>query len=318
MKIRKINKTAQHKRVAAYARVSTLAEQQEESFESQLEYYTRLIGQTKEWELVEVFADQGASGLSAKRRPDFMRMIECAHAGKIDLILCKSISRFSRNFMEIQQYVHDLKQINVEVWFQKEGIRSFDPNADLLFGTLAAVTQEESRAISNNVKWSYRRMAELGIRHIGNNRMLGYDEIEGKLVPNGDAWIVRLMFEEYAKGASPTQLLAALKESGAKRLRSQRDYTWSSVLCVLKNEVYVGDRHIQKRPPKDFLTHKPDYTKPYDSKYIYDDHEPVISREVWQAVQERLGQDYVLRRQDGTLVRNSQRMLTPNNIILNI
>lgn len=288
MTIHRINRTAQQRRIAAYARVSTLAERQEESFRAQVKYYKQLILNTDGWELVNVYADQGISGAGARKRPGFMQMIEDASMGKIDLILCKSISRFSRNFREIQDYVHKLKAINVEVWFEKEGLRSFDPNSDLLFGTLAAVAQEESRAVSENVKWSYRRMAELGIRRLGNNRMLGFDEVDGKLVPNEDAWMVELMFKRYADGMKPCALLRLLKEQGAKRMRSKKDFTWSSVLAILKNEAYVGDRLIQKAAPQDLMTHKPDPTVAYSSKYIYNDHSPIVSRAVYRKVKARL------------------------------
>ncbi len=288
MIIHRIAKQVQQKRVAPYARVSTLAEQQEESYETQINYYTQLIDQTEGWEMVRMYADPGITGTSAKKRPEFMQMIQDAKDGKIDLILCKSISRFSRNFAEAQQYVHELKSIHVEVWFEKEGVHTFDPNSDLLFSAMAAAAQEESRAISENVKWSYRKLAEQGIRHVGNNHVLGYDEVNGKLTPNKDAWIVKLMFEEYAKGKGPAEIARILEEKGAKRMRSSRRFSSSSILAVLKNEVYVGDRLLQKNPPQNYLTKRPDPTEAYDSKYLSGDHEAVVSHDVWDAVQKRL------------------------------
>ena len=285
------------KRVAAYARVSTLAEQQEESYETQMRYYTELINSTEGWELVRVYADQGISGTSVKKRPAFMEMIADAEAGKIDIILCKSISRFSRNFVEAQEYVHKLKALNVEVRFEKDGVSSFDASTDILFGTMAAVSEEESRSISENVKWSYRRKAEMGVRHVGNNHMLGYDEINGKLTPNEDAWIVKLIFEEYAAGISPSEILDHLQEKGAKRMRSQRGFTYSNIMRILHNEAYVGDRLLQKTAPQDFKTKKPDPNVPYESKYIYNDHEGIITPAVWDAVRERMARVEALREQ---------------------
>ena len=157
----------------------------------------------------------------------------------------------------------------------------------MIFSTMAAVSQEESRSISGNVKWAYRRLAEQGIRHVGNNHMLGYDEVEGKLTPNKDAWIVKLMFEEYAAGISPAEILRHLKEKGAHRMRSDKAFTWSVVLRILQNEAYVGDRLLQKTPPQNYLTKKPDPNEPYESKYIYNDHEGIITPAVWDAVRER-------------------------------
>lgn len=178
--------------------------------------------------------------------------------------------------------------INVEVRFEKEGISSFNPSSDMLFGAMAAVAQEESRSISENVKWAYRRLAEQGVRHVGNNHMLGYDEVHGKLTPNGDAWIVKLIFEEYAAGVAPATILTHLKEKGARRMRSKNDFTWSVALRILNNECYVGDRLLQKTAPQNFLTKRPDPKEAYESKYIYNDHEGIITPAVWDAVRERM------------------------------
>ena len=297
MIIRRIVKNKPTRRVAAYARVSTLTEAQEESYETQISYYTEWIGGTDGWVLVNVYADPGITGTSANKRPQFMQMMQDARDGKMDLILCKSISRFSRNFKEAQEYVHELKANNVEVWFEKEGIHTFDPNSDLIFSTMAAVAQEESRSISENVKWAYRRMAEQGIRHVGSNHMLGYDEVDGKLTPNKDAWMVKLMFEEYAAGVAPNVILQHLKEKGAKRMRSKGDFMWSNVLSILQNEAYVGDRRLQKKPPQNFITKKPDPNEPYESKYIYGDHEGIITPALWDAVQDRIRKVRVFRDQ---------------------
>lgn len=276
------------KHVAAYARVSTLLEQQEESYETQVEYYKKMIESTEGWELVDIYADQGITGTKATKRPQFMRMIQDARDGKIDIILCKSIARFSRNAGETQIYVQELKKYHVEVRFEKEGINTFDTTADFIFSIYAALAQEESRSISENVKWSYRRMAEQGIRHVGNNHMLGYDEIDGKLAPNKDAWIVRQMFEEYARGIAPSMIVENLNASGAHRMRADTPMKWSSVHAILCNEAYVGDRLLQKKAPQNYLTKKSDPTVEYESVYISGDHEGIVTREIWNAVQKRL------------------------------
>ena len=207
------------------------------------------------------------------------------------MILCKSISRFSRNFAEAEKYVHELKSINVEIRFEKEGISSFDPGSDLIFSLMAAMAQEESRSISENVKWSYRRLAEKGIRHVGNHRMLGYKEVNGKLTPNDDAWIVRMIFEEYAAGESINRIIHHLNDAGAKRMRSGRTFDGSAISAILRNEAYVGDRLIQKTASQNYLSKKPDLTEPYDSHFVRDDHEAIVFREVWDQVQKRLKQE---------------------------
>ncbi|MCI9136882.1 MAG: recombinase family protein [Lachnospiraceae bacterium] len=276
------------KRVAAYVRVSTLCEEQGESFEAQMKYFKTLIESVRDWEFVEIYADQGITGVNAKKRNGFTRMIEDAVNGKIDIILVKSISRFARNSKEAQMYIHKLKESNVEVRFEREGISSLNPQSEMVFNFMAAIAQEESKSISENMKWTYQRLAERGIRHIGNNHVLGYAEIEGKLVPNEDAWIPKLIFEEYAAGLKSKEIIKHLDERGARRMRKKDSFQYSTINYILRNEIYVGDRKIQKKPPIDYLTKRPDYTKSYDSFYIKDDHEGIVSREVWKKVQRRI------------------------------
>ena len=291
MIIRKIERKVEATRVAAYARVSTLDEDQEESYETQVNYYTRRIAATEGWVFVGMYADQGITGTSAEKRPNFMRLLDDARAGKIDLILCKSVSRFSRNYADAHKYVHELKSYHVEIRFEKDGISTFDPSADLIFSLSAAIAQEESRHISENVKWAYRKLAERGIRHIGSHRALGYAEVDGKLTPNDDAWIVKQIYEDYAAGLLPSEIINHLIEADAKRLRVEKDFDWTTLLRMLRNEIYVGDRLIQKAPPINFLTKKPDLTEEYESKFIENDHEGIVSREIWNQVQERLNRE---------------------------
>lgn len=279
------------KKVAAYARVSTLMEQQEESYETQRKYYETLIRNHPEWEFSGIFADRGISGTQADKRTDFMRMMEAARNGKIDIILCKSISRFSRNVVDTQRYVHELKSLQVEVLFEKEGISSFDGTADMIFSIMASVAEMESRSISENVKWGVRRRQEAGTFHVGSNHMLGYDEIDGKLTPNQDAWIVKLIFEEYAQRIPISDIIRHLSEKGANRMRSKRQFTISSIYAILENEAYIGDRKYQKAPPKNYLTHKPDSKNTYTSKYLYDEHEAIVPPYLWNAVVERMDRE---------------------------
>ncbi len=288
MNIWRIAPQTKNRKTAAYARVSTLSEAQEESYETQVRYYRSLIRKTEGWDFAGIYADRGISGTEAARRPRFLQMLENARKGKIDLILCKSISRFSRNFTEAEKIVHELKSLHVEVRFEKEGISTFNPSADLVFSLMAAISQEESHTLSENVKWSYRRLAEKGIRHLGNHRILGLDEVDGKLTPNRDAWIIRLIFESYAAGKSQRQILSLLSASGASRLRSSKPFNWSAVQAILQNEAYAGDRRIQKAPPRDFLTKQPDPSVPYETYYLRDDHEAIIDRKTWDLAQARL------------------------------
>ena len=289
MKIQKIESKTKNavKRVAAYARVSTLSEEQEESYETQKVYYTKLIDATPNWEFAGLYTDHGLSGTSAKGRPGFMAMIEDARKKKFDLILVKSLSRFARNAKETQDYVHELKGYHIEVWFDRENLSSFDPSSEMVFNMLASMAQEEIRATSERVKWSLQKHAEMGIRHLGSNHVLGYDEIKGKLTPNEQAWMVYQIFSDYAAGVSLTDILTRLSEAGATG-QTGKPMRISGLQYILRNEIYVGDRLLQKQAPRHYLTKRPDETEPYKSIYISDDHEGIVSREMWDAVQARL------------------------------
>lgn len=156
---------------------------------------------------------------------------------------------------------------------------------------MAAVAEEQSRSISDNVKWAYKRLAEQGIRHIGNNRVVGYDEVDGTLEPNAQAWIPKLVFTEYAAGKPVRDIIKLLNKRGSKRLRSKNSYNPSTLYYILSNEMYVGDRRLQKEPHTDYRTKKPVPGGEYASYYIENDHEGIISREMWDTVQERLKQE---------------------------
>ena len=290
MKIRRVTHESELKKknVAAYARVSTLKEYQAESFNTQVDYYTSYIQSVDDWNFVGVYADQGKSGLSAKKRPQFLQMISDAQDGKIDIILVKSISRFGRNSMEAQEYVHLLKEKNVEVRFEKEGISSFNPQSEMVFNFLTAAAMESSRSLSQNLRWANAKRAQQGIQHLGSNHVLGYSEVDGKLVPNEDAWIVKYIFEEYAAGTSAGAIVDYLNEKGARRLRSNKPWEPECLKSILNSPLSVGDRIIQHNAPQDFLTGRPDPTIPYDQYFIKNDHEPIVSREVWEAAQERV------------------------------
>lgn len=287
MIIRKIERKKEKlkRKVAAYARVSTTSENQEESFESQVAYFTKFIQSVKEWEMVKIYSDDGVSGLSAEKRPGFMEMVADAKEGKLNLLLVKSISRFARNSLEAQSYMHLLKSYGVEIRFERENISSFDPQAEMVFNFLVVVAQEESKSISQNRRWSYEKLAEQGIRHIGNNHVLGYDEICGVLTPNEDAWAVKLIFEQYAEGKSLGSIADDLAEKGFVSMRGKERLTRKTLACILRNEIYKGDRLLQKTPHNDFMTHRPVKDSEYKSYYVPNDHEGIVSSELWEKVQ---------------------------------
>lgn len=277
----------QIKNVAAYARVSTLQEEQELSYNSQKEYYEAYIRSVPNWNFVGMYADQGKSGVR-EDRPEFTRMLNDAYAGKIDTILVKSISRFARNAIVTQNVVHKLKAHNVEVIFDEQKLSSFNRNSEMVLNMMATVAENESRSISKNIKWALDKRAEQGIRNYGNNQVLGYDEVDGVLVPNESAWVVRYMYEQSAAGVSIQSIINELKKMGVKTMRGKDSFCVGTIEHVLRNELYKGDKLIQKAAPENLYTKKPDESIEYNSYYIEDDHEPIVSKELWQKVQDRL------------------------------
>ena len=286
------------KRVAAYCRVSTLLTEQEESIEFQRSYYQTYIENNPDWEFAGIFSDE-KSGVCASNREGFQQLIDAALEGTVDYILCKSVSRFSRNMVDCQKYIKILKSHGVHVYFEKENIDTGNPSSGMMFSFLSTISQDESRSISDNVKWGYRERFRRGEYNLGNNRVLGYDSVDGKLVPNDDAKIIRLIFQLYLEDRSPSQVAEALKSVGIVG-RNGKPLTINGISYIPSNKVYVGDKLLQKRAPKNFLTKQPekpgvaggaDFKSLYffdDHEGIFDDHEGIIDREMWEAVQCKL------------------------------
>ncbi len=273
-------------RVAVYCRVSTKLQEQENSLEIQRKAYTELIGLRSDWTFAGVYSDS-VSGLSAEKRPEFMRMIKDGLDGKIDRILCKSVSRFSRNVAECKKYTDMLRNKNITVEFEKEHICTDDPTCSFIFSLMSAIAENESRSISENVKWSNRERVKRGEYNLGNNRILGYDSVDGKLVPNKDAEFVRAIFALYLEGQSIGEIRRRLFVIGVKS-RSGKPISKSKITYILNNETYKGDKLLQKTHPRDLITKKPDPNVPFESNYLTNDHEAIVDPETWEAVQEKI------------------------------
>ncbi|MGN0405986.1 MAG: recombinase family protein [Bariatricus sp.] len=289
MKIRCIPKTRElrKKRVAAYCRVSTNLDSQEESLQIQEESYKHMIENREDWEFAGIYSDE-KSATNAVSRDGFQKMILDAKEGRLDLILVKSISRFSRNIVDCQYYVRELKGCQVEVLFERENLRTFEPSSDMMFSILGAIAQDESRAISDRVRWGYRMRFARGIYNMGNNRVLGYDTVNGRLVPNRDSWMIREAFELFSIGNTYRRIADTINQKGGHRISGDRPLSESNIRVILRNEIYAGDRRLQKTAPINFLTKKPDSSIPYQSYYFPNEHEPIIERELWERVQNML------------------------------
>ena len=288
MKITRIPAKRENKkvRVAVYCRVSKKVDTQEDSLETQQAAYTELISLRSDWKLVGVYADS-LSGLSAEKRPEFMKMIDEAMTGSIDRILCKSVSRFSRNVAECKKYADLLRTRNVAVEFEKENLQTDDPTSSFIFSLMAAIAENESWSISENIRWGYQERFKRGEFNLGNNRILGYDTVGGKLVPNKDADVIRLIYTLFLRNVNIDEIIRTLTDLGVKS-RNDNPLSRNAVLYILKNETYKGDKLLQKQPPRNFITKKPDPAIPYESNYLENDHEAIVSRGVWDAAAEKL------------------------------
>ncbi|WP_409068710.1 recombinase family protein [Clostridium caseinilyticum] len=279
----------QKKRVCAYARVSTDSEKQEESLENQIQYYENLIVANPDYEFIGVFADRGITG-TTEERPEFQKMLQIARNGKVDLIITKSISRFARNTTIVLKTVRQLKDIGVEVKFEKENIETLSGDGELMLTVLSSFSQEESKNVSDNIKWRMRKKFQQGEMIINTKRFLGYDKDEyGDLVINPkEAKVVKRIFNEYLNGKGCFTIAKGLREEGVPTVAGG---TWrdSTILRILKNEKYKGDALLQKYYTSDHLRKKKVKNNgEVESYYIEDDHVPIVSREAWETVQEEI------------------------------
>ncbi len=270
------------KRVAAYCRVSTDNEDQANSFESQQRYFKQYIEQNPDWELYEIFADEGISGTNTKKRKEFNRMIACAKNGDFDLIITKEISRFARNTLDSIYYTRDLKKHGVGVIFMNDNINTLDGDAELRLAIMSSIAQEESRKTSERVKWGQKRQMEQGV--VFGRSMLGYDVKNGKMHINEEgAEIVRLIFHKFVNEKKGTHVIAReLREAGIQSMRCTKEWQNTVILRILRNEKYCGDLVQKKTYTPDFLSHEKKANLGQEEFIIIKDHhEPIISREMF-------------------------------------
>jgi len=277
------------RKVAAYARVSTDSDEQYSSYEAQVTYYTNFIKGKPNWEFVKVYADEGISGTTTKRRDDFNEMIEKALNGEIDLIITKSISRFARNTLDTITYVRKLKAAGVEVYFEKENLWSLDDKTEFLLTIMASIAQEESRSISQNVTLGKRWSMKEGRVSFAYKNFLGYDKVDGKIVINEEqAKIVRLIYMMFLKeGKTCTGIAEYLKSEGIPTPSGKScNWTKNTVTSILTNEKYKGDALLQKTYTFDYLEHKLVPNKgELPQYYVENNHPAIIDRDVWEMVQ---------------------------------
>lgn len=279
------------KRVAAYCRVSTDKEQQEHSFETQKEMYTDMIMMKPNWQMAGIYADEGITGTIAKKRPDFMRMIEDCRKGKIDLIITKSVSRFSRNNLDCLLYVRELKEMGIPIIFEKEGINTLQVSSELLITLFSGLSQAESESISMNVKIGKRQSLKNGNVPFSYKSFLGYRKgADGKPeIDEEQAVIIRRIFAEYLVGKSLLDIAKSLTADGIPTARGKSNWSSARVRSILTNEKYKGDALLQKTYIVDCISKK---SKKNNGElpmyYVENNHPAIIERAVFDRVQEEI------------------------------
>ena len=284
--------TEQKKRqVAGYARVSTDHDDQFTSYEAQIDYYTNYIKSRDDWEFVDVYTDAGITGTSTKHREGFKRMVADALAGKIDLIVTKSVSRFARNTVDSLTTIRQLKENGIGCYFEKENIWTFDGKGELLLTIMSSLAQEESRSISENCTWGQRKRFADGKVSVPFQRFLGYDRgPDGNLVVNREqAVIVKRIYSLFLQGMTYHGIADTLTKDGIPTPGGKKKWSISTVKSILSNEKYKGDALLQKSYTVDFLTKK---TKVNEGEipqyYVEDNHEAIIDPEVFEMVQREM------------------------------
>ena len=277
------------KRVAAYCRVSSASADQQNSYSRQVRTYTKLIESRKDWELVEVFADDAISGMSAENRPDFQRMLQMCYQHKVDLILTKSVSRFARNVKEALEIVRQLKRLGIGVQFEKEGINTLSLGDEMLLNTFTAIAQEESKAISQHQRNSISHRMDRG-EYVDNNAPYGYRTQDKKLVVyEPEAEIVKEIFKAYLSGQSTEEIARNLNARGIPTKTGKERWRSKQIAYMLSNERYMGDCLYQK-------TYR-DTTVPFkqyknrgqeDQFYAKGTHEAIIAPEIFEQTKQLL------------------------------
>ena len=285
-------------RVAAYCRVSTKEEEQASSYEAQCEYYTDKIMSNKEWTMAGIFADEGITGTSTKKRTEFLRMIRQCKQKKIDLILTKSIQRFARNTLDCINYTRILRQLGIGVLFEKENINSLPPDSEFMITMYGAMAQSESESISGNIRRGRQMHAKVGTLKIPCHWLYGYKkDADGKfcIIPE-QAEVVREIYERYKDGASLRNLKDWLEENQIKTVLGTDDWSISVIKGILTNEKYCGDVLLQKTFCTDVISKKiVKNVGQMAQYYMPDHHEAIVSREQYNAVKAEMARRSALR-----------------------
>lgn len=292
-------------RVAAYCRVSTDSDEQESSYQAQCRHYADYIAGQPGWELAGIYADEGISGTSTRRREQFNRMIADCEAGKIDMVITKSISRWARNTIDSLENIRRLKELGIPVLFEKENINTMDVNGEVLITIMSSLAQQESDSISKNVRIGIQYLMQQGKGRLNTAQFLGLtkDMQTGQLVivPE-EAPLVRRIYREYLDGYSPAKIAERLTAEKIPTPAGKNTWYQSTIVSILENEKYAGDLLLQKYYVEDFLTHRIiKNTGQLPRYFVEDNHEPIIPKEVYFQVQGEMQRRALLKTNPSSL-----------------
>ena len=287
-------------RVAAYCRVSTELEQQQSSYDIQIEYYTRHIMQNPNWIFAGVFADDGRSATNTFRRDDFNQLMNQCMKGKVDMVITKSISRFARNTVDCISWVRKLREKNVAVYFEKENLNTLDDSTEMILTILSSQAQEESRAISTNVKWGYARKFEKG--ESTRQRSYGFRKAPtGEMcIVEEEAAVIRNMARWFLDGDSLERIKHRLEDAGIETTTGKKIWSTGTIYNILINEKIMGDVLLQKTFTADYLTKRRVKNSGQQKQYyVKNHHEAIIPKTVYYKIQEEIARRSSLKK-DGT------------------
>ena len=287
MKVTRIRseRNSRKTKVAAYVRVSTEDDSQEGSFENQAKYYEDKIRANPDWDFAGVYGER-MSGTHVENREEFKRLVRDARDRKVDIILCKSVSRWARNTIEGLENIKEINGAGAKVIFESEGIDTSMPGSTLQLNLAAAVAQMESVSISENMKWTYRNRAAQGKFVAARGRYFGFNTDDHNFTPDGNAKYVKMIFDDYLSGMSCEEIAGKLNGMGVKNSRG-REWSRGSIRGILHNEVYVGDVRFQKTPARDVITGEIDEIQA--TRYISDHHKGIVDRRTWDRAQKVKG-----------------------------
>ena len=281
--------TIMRKRVAAYVRVSTDGAEQLQSFQSQKQYYQDKISKNRDWSMVGIYADEAITGTKTDKRDGFVNMINDCMNDQIDVVITKSISRFSRNLEDTLHYTRMLKQKGITVIFEKENIDTSTMESEMQLALLSAIAQNEVESLSQNVKMGVQMKMSRG-EMMGFNGCLGYDyhqEDKSISINEKEAEIVRMIYDLYLQGYGSYTIVKQLTALGKTNKKGEVKWTVSGVMGILKNEKYKGDLLLGKTFTVDPISKRRlENCGESNQYYVKDHHPPIITKETWEKAQE--------------------------------